>query len=235
MFQVSSSKFQSSISRGHSFKITSCLRYCIPSLSLFVLAVAWYCIPSLGFCQVSASSGETTSLQTERKTDIQIKHIAILPFDNLSEEPDAAKRITTILLTELFSRSETFNLMELGEVEKALIDERVRSTGEIEVEVAKKLGEKLNVDYLILGSVVEYKFVRDGNNDIPVIGIAARAIDTKTGKLYWSDHQFGRGNQKEKIFGIGRIVSLSQLSEIIIKKLADSFEKRVVEDRYHKK
>lgn len=218
MFQVSCSKGQDT-----SYKFP------VMFLGLFLLAVAF------GFSQTGATLAETTTLQAGRKTESQIKRIAILPFDNLSEEPDAAKRITTILLTELFSRSKTFNVVELGEVEKALIDERVRSTGEIEIEVAKKLGDKLNVDYLVLGSVVEYKFVLEGNNNIPVIGIATRAIDTKTGTLYWSAVQYGRGNQKEKVFGIGRIVSLSQLSEIIIKKLVDSFEKKVIEDHYHKK
>ena len=223
MFQVSSFKFQ-----------VSTIILCFTGL--FLLGVVF------SFGQAGPESSDSSVVgagKGEKSIPTQshdaIKHIAILPFDNLSEEPDAAKRITTILLTELFSRSKAFRVVELGEVEKALIDERVRNTGEIEVDVAKKLGEKLNVDYLVLGSVVEYKFVHEGNNDIPVIGIATRAIDTKTGKLYWSDVQYGRGNQNEKIFGIGRIVSLSQLSEIIIKKLVDSFEKKVIADRYLEK
>jgi TolB-like protein len=183
---------------------------------------------SLGFSKMEMSSLEKDTTRSP------IKRVAILPFDNVSDDSDAAKRITTIFLTQLFAKEE-FEVMELGEVEKVLIEERVRNTGEIEIAVAKKLGEKLNVDYLILGSVVEYKLVHIGNNDYPVIGITARAIDTKTGQLVWSDHQYGRGNQREKIFGIGRIVSLSQLSELIVDKLVISFEKKLWVKQYNSK
>ena len=187
---------------------------------------------SFGIGQTDTASRDTVVPVVAIHT---VKRVAILPFDNLSGEPDAAKRVTNIFLTQLFSKNKSFEVIELGEVEKVLIDERVRNTGEIEISTAKKLGEKLQADYLILGSVVEYKFARIGNNDLPVIGITSRAIDTQTGLLIWSSHEYGRGNQREKVFGIGRIVSLSELSEIIVKKLVDSFEKKILIERYMKK
>ena len=196
-------------------------------------------LSSLSIFLYSFSSGQsdTTSTDTAVSTPTThaLKRVAILPFDNLSGEPDASKRITNIFLTQLFSKNKSFEVIELGEVEKALIEERVRNTGEIEIATAKKLGEKLQADYLILGSVVEYKFSRIGNNDLPIIGVTSRAIDTQSGLLIWSSHEYGRGNQREKVFGIGRIVSLSELSEIIVKKLVDSFEKKILIERYMKK
>ena len=192
---------------------------------LISLAILVLLVYSIGF---SKSAPPVLEKDTAR---YQVNRIAILPFDNVSGDPDAAKRITTIFLNQLFARDK-FEVIELGEVEKVLIDERVRNTGEIEIAVAKKLGEKLNADYLILGSVVEYKLVRIGNNDYPVIGITARAIDTKTGQLVWSDHKYGRGNQREKVFGIGRIVSFSELSELIVEKLVISFEKKLWLEQY---
>ena len=190
-------------------------------LTMFITAFVFI---AFSFCLAQT---ETAANDTTHEKTSAIKRVAILPFDNVSGDPDAAKRITNILLTQLFSKNKVIKVVELGEVEKALIEERVRNTGEIDIETAKKLGKALNVEYLILGSVVEYKMVRIGNNDYPVVGVTARALDAKTGSIIWSDHGYGRGNQREKIFGIGRIISFSELSEIVVDKIVNSFVKKV--------
>lgn len=117
-----------------------------------------------------------------------IKKIAVLPFNNLSDDRYAGERIRNTLIVDLMSRG-VFEVVEQGEVTK-IISVIFREAGveegravPVDKETLKLIGEKLSVQAVILGSVDEYSGAGYGGGS--VVSIGARMIDTGSGIILW--------------------------------------------------
>ena len=73
-------------------------------------------------------------------------------------------------------------------------DERIRSAGQIDIATAKLLKEKLSADYLLIGAVNEYSYLKDGERDIPLVGFDVRLLDTSNGQIVWAANHSKRGD-----------------------------------------
>jgi TolB-like protein len=114
----------------------------------------------------------------------EIKRVAVLPFENLTSEKEAAKRIRRTVIAELLSRS--VDVIEPGEVTRVLRELEVRTTTALSIEDIQKIGKELKVDALITGSVIAYRISRGINVSYPEVTIQLMLIDTETGNILWS-------------------------------------------------
>jgi len=165
-----------------------------------------------------------TYVQGYIKPDLNVsdvKSIAMLPFDNISGYQDAGKKVENLLLTELV-RTEMFKIAEMGEVEKSLRNLRIRTTSEIDLDKLQKLGKQLNVQAVIMGSVDEYELRQERNETVPVVSITARMLDVQTGDIIWAISHTHDGNDRETVFGFGKIISLSRLAQIVISEMVEN-------------
>ena len=117
-----------------------------------------------------------------------IKKVAVLPFNNLSDDRYAGERIRNTLIIDLMSRG-VFDVVEQGEVSKVLAVV-FRETGfeegkavPVDKETLKLIGEKLSIQAVILGSVDEYSGGGFGGGG--VVSIAMRMLDTSSGTILW--------------------------------------------------
>ena len=166
--------------------------------------------------------GKTTRVYLRTDTRIsRLEQVAILPFDNISGEADAGEKVRNVFLTGLYNLG-VLGVVESGEVERFLLEERLRSTAQLNTEIIQKMGKKLKVDGIILGAVQEYKYTRIGNEDVPVVSISIRIVDTGTGSIIMAVTHSRAGNDREKVFGLGRIRTLSQMTDIVIDELLNS-------------
>lgn len=115
-----------------------------------------------------------------------IRKVAILPFNNLTNDRYAGEKVRAALTVDLLSRM-TFDVMEQGEVSKVLTLV-MRATGaeegmvlELDKETLKLLGERLGVQAVILGSVDDYEYKRTGG----VVSVSVRMLDTSSGLILW--------------------------------------------------
>src|SRR3989304_4538344 len=125
-----------------------------------------------------------------------IKKIAVLPFNNLSDDRYAGEKIRNTLIVDLMSRG-VFEVVEQGEVTKVLsvifreagVEEGRGGPGG--TGTLKIIGEKLSVQAVILGSVDEYSGAGGGN----IVSIGARMLDTGSGIILWQTKatETGRG------------------------------------------
>lgn len=145
--------------------------------------------------------------------------LAVLPFDNLSRSPGADRAVTQTILTYLLA-SDLFEVIEPGHVNKVLADLRIRSpTEEIDPETARKLGQRLNAELLLIGIVQEYGEVRVANDVYPAVSLSARILDAYTGSILWSASVAQTGADTVIIFDFGRITSLPKLTQVVIEKM----------------
>ncbi len=156
-----------------------------------------------------------------------IKRIAILPFNNLTDEKFAGERVRSLVIIELLSRG-TFDIVEIGEVAttmRGVYEESGYREGElvpINKNIAKKLGERLDVQALILGSVEEYGVSRSGTSSTPIISLSLRMVDTNSGEILWQASCNKRGgNYIGRIFGVNE-KTMSGLTMEVAKKIIDT-------------
>jgi len=159
-------------------------------------------------------------------TTSQIRSLAVLPFDNISGHPDAEKKVSNLLLTEL-ARRELFKIAEMGEVENSLRSLRIRTTTEIDSSNLQKLGEQLNVQAIIIGSVDEYELRKEKSGTVPVVAINIRMLGVQTGDILWAISNAHDGNDWETIFGFGRIISLNELAQVTISEMVESLAQKL--------
>ncbi len=151
--------------------------------------------------------------------------VAILPFENLSNEEGAGRIAGNIFLVKALN-SGVFDIADPGAVDEELGAERVRLTAHIPLETLRKIGKRLQVHYILMGSVLEDEMQIlsgvGGGGQVPSVALTTRMIDVRTGRVVWADAQSKRGTDYEKIFGFGRIYSTSRLMEIVTEKMVSS-------------
>lgn len=151
--------------------------------------------------------------------------LAVLPFDNLTQKPGADRAVTQTILTYLLA-SELFDVIEPGHVNKVLADLRIRSAAEeIDPETARKLGQRLNAELLLIGVVQEYGEVRVANDVYPAVSLSMRILDVHTGSILWSASAAQTGADTVVIFDVGRITSLPKLTQVLVEKMARDLQR----------
>jgi TolB-like protein len=206
------SRWQTSISRRDSV-------FCLPLSVHYYLPTA-LCVLLLVFLSCAHPPRIYLSPQTDLS---EFKKIAVLPFDNLSGEEDAGEKMTEIFTIELL-RMGSFSVAEPGRVKKAVMEKRIRTTRDVDIEAAKWLGENLEVDLILAGSVLEFSIQESANKKVPMVTVISRLVQADSGVTVWAAYQSRQGDDKESLFGWGRITSPSQLAHLAVSEMLQSLQ-----------
>lgn len=153
--------------------------------------------------------------------------IALLPLDNLSGVDGASQRMDEVLFVELLGLG-SFEVVDPGQVDQAILELRIRRTSMLTREEAESLSRKLSVRALIAGSLLEYgmKAPRAGSGSVvPSISISLRMIDAGSGSVLWAVTHTRSGDDAEKVFGLGKISSETQLAKVLANEVFDSLRR----------
>lgn len=135
----------------------------------------------------------------------QKMRIGIFPFSNYSNTENAEQFIMPVLRKSL--EQQGFDLADEEAMNEFLLQERVRTTAYISSALARKIGEKLGIDAILLGAVFLYS-----DSEVPKVGLSARLVGTDRGELIWTQYSSGTGEDFTTLFGLGNITSVSKLA-----------------------
>lgn len=144
------------------------------------------------------------------------KRIAILPFDNLTNNAEAVNSILPWIKDNLEGMG--FQVVDQNITSEVLCRERIRLATDLPGGASRKVGNKLKAGTMLAGTVFSYK--TDKN---PGVGIAARLIDTATGHIIWADHASDTGEDFTGLLGLGSITSIHKLIPKVVDQLLSSF------------
>lgn len=151
-----------------------------------------------------------------------ITTVAIVPFQNLTQERGAEGKMANMVAAEVLRRG-AFDVVEFGEVIKVLREEGFRQEeGMINKNIAERAGKRLNVQAFITGSVQEYGLSRGGGNTYPEVSLSLSLVDAKSYKILWeATHSLKGGTVLDRLFGIGK-KSPSDLSQELVAEMLDT-------------
>lgn len=143
-----------------------------------------------------------------------VKTVAVLPFENVTNDKLCAERVQKIFITELLNFG-TFQLVEPGQVTRALRKDAL-DPGALTPEDIKRLGDALKAQAIFLGAVLEYDEGRSAAVPSPKVKILLRLVDTQTATTLWSVSRTRAGaTVGARLFGIGGVPASSIAEELI--------------------
>jgi TolB-like protein len=112
------------------------------------------------------------------------RHIAVLPFYNLTAYPHAGKIVADLVLTEMYAQTD-FRMMDQTKVMSLLNKDDEDMERLMNRTSAIKIGKMLDVDSVIYGSVTEFRYKRS-LNEVPVASLSIRLLDVKSNRILWA-------------------------------------------------
>jgi TolB-like protein len=130
-----------------------------------------------------------------------ITKVAVLPFDNLSQERTAGDKVQKVFYLELLAL-DVFEVAEPGQVTKVM---RAQASADALAPADyQKIGKDLGVDAIFIGSVVDYTETRTGSTPTPEVTIQLRLIEAHSGSTVWSTGRTRSGaSVSTRLFGVG--------------------------------
>ena len=151
-----------------------------------------------------------------------LPRVALLPLENLSGRPECGDLLTRICEAAL-ARTGKCQTVEPGDIQGAMAEARVRTTGLLTSEQAVQLAGRLRARYLLAGTILECGRVRTPEGEVPSVGIALRLLMGDSAQVVWTAMKVRTGDDRETIFGWGREPSLERLAERTVAEMFESF------------
>jgi TolB-like protein len=151
--------------------------------------------------------------------------VAVLPFENYTDQDLVSAKVTEYVQSTMTARA-AFTMVESGTTFEALRRLRIRSALVLRKGQIDSLAQALEADYLLAGSVLEYREIGDKFLDkIPQVSINARLVDCKSGATVWTGVSNDSGDRTEFLFGIGAVQSADELSRKMVESMVTDIEK----------
>jgi len=156
-----------------------------------------------------------------------VQRVAVLPFENYTNDRQAGLRATRLAITELLATG-AVEVVEPGEVLAALTKMANLQPGRAmspSKEQILSLGQALEVQALVLGAVTQSENLRSGAVPIPVVSLDLRMVETETGATVWAATNTEKGSSvSARVLGTGGEPIAETTRECIRKLLATLVE-----------
>jgi len=155
----------------------------------FLIACVLLIVSLLGGCGVKISS------ETFLRENIElgyVRQVAVLPFANHSKDEFAAARAQDYTITQGLAMG-LFDIVDKGLVDSVMREEAIDPGTPLDMPTIKRLGQRLNVQALLLGAVDYAEEGRRGNFAFPELSLTLRLIDVGTGTVLWQASGYGSG------------------------------------------
>lgn len=184
------------------------------------------------FTALAVFAGCAGYVTSKKRYDTRLpgnSRVAVLPFENFTGMEKAGEKITDYFQT-LLSGYNHFEAVEFGAVYEALRRYRIRSATLISNNQVDSLVASLNIDYLVIGSIIEYEEHENMYlGRVPQVAFNCRLVDCLTKRTVWVATSSGRGDKGEIAFGIGAVRSADNLARKMVadaaKKISKLFSK----------
>lgn len=167
---------------------------------------------------LSCSSGPDVYIRKDFRR-AKIKKVAVFPFYNSTNAAEASEIVTAAFIAGLVE-SGRFQVEFPGNIRSFLVTERIVVRTGIDLDTIKLMGERLGVDAVVLGRVDEYVGTGEATRTVvPVVSLAARLIDTRTGKIVFMARYRKTGDDYVTVLDFGKVRSVGELTKKVVREI----------------
>lgn len=168
---------------------------------------------------VAACHARATTFVEPQANFSLIRRVAVLPMENLTQEPTAGEKVRQLLVIELLSTG-SVEVVDVGEVARALRAANVANPVSPGTEDIKKLGQELKVEALLAGSVQEFAQGKAAGAPATSVALVFRLVETDAGRVIWSSSISKSGvGAMARLFGVGGDSATERARKLIHKAL----------------
>jgi hypothetical protein len=160
--------------------------------------------PVLLFALTACASSKSISNYRDPSMDFAaLRTIAVMPFENLTREKQAADRVRDTFINNLLSTGAIY-IIPTGEVARGILRSNIVYPSNPSYEEIKKLAAVIKADALITGVVREYGEVRSGTAAANVISLSMQMLEVNSQKVVWTGSSTKGGiTTKDRLLGSG--------------------------------
>jgi len=114
-----------------------------------------------------------------------IQTVAVMPFQNLTDEEDAAERVRDVFMNMLLA-TEAVYVLPPGEVHRGITRVGMIDPATPSVEEIQRLAGILENEVVITGTLREYEILRSGPSTANIISLSLQMIESEAGAIIWS-------------------------------------------------
>ncbi len=172
----------------------------------------WIRLAPLCLAVAIAAVGAAAGPGARAKESGERAAVALLPLENLTGRSELGERFSRLVWAAL-GGDDRLRVVDVGEVESAIGEVRIRNAGLVSREQVQRLARRLGVRWIYAGTLLECGSIRTPDGDVPTFGMTLRVLDGRSGEVVWADMRARSGEDRETIFGWGRESSLDRLAE----------------------
>lgn len=178
-------------------------------------------LPALLMLLVAACAGQSERVDyvDASSTLKPTLRVAVLPFENLTEHPNAGIIAAQLLSSELYRR-QLFRQAEESDVRRRLVQRDIDVERLQDSTFAQAAAQALGVDAVLVGSVSDYGYQR-GLREDPSVGLNIRLVAAPNGQVLWAASYSSTGG------GPFSRESANQLAQELIARMVDGLARRM--------
>jgi hypothetical protein len=147
--------------------------------------------------------------------------ICILPFENSSGEPDAARVVADVLAMRL-AAANGFEVVEPAVLREAALKIGIASFRWVETETLQKLAPAVGTPLFLRGSIGNY---RDPSSNravvVPEIDLELTLVDVQNGHVLWSAQHERKGTDYAGLLMLGAVSNSVALADRVVTEMVD--------------
>lgn len=155
--------------------------------------------------------------------------VALIPFDNFSQTPNAGDILTNIVLSRLMAHG--YFVVEPGFVRELGLTLEVINRGGVDRNSARSILDNFAACGVMTGTVEKFSTARGAPTQaVPQLALGIRAMSPQDGNLYLMEELNAAGDNGQGIFQSGRVHSLVTLTNKMLTDFLDEVAKKNRED-----
>ena len=175
-------------------------------------------VAGLSACAPAATAPVERNFIAQNADMTAMTRVAVIPFDNLTNHPNAGLIAAQLMASELYSQG-IYQLSEEGHVRRTIADVAAMAQTEAPLDV-KAIAEKLDVEAILIGSVSEYGY-KHSLDEEPAVGLNVRLVSASTGDVLWAASHSEIGGDKKR-------EGLNQMAQRIIQRMIEPLARTLV-------
>lgn len=169
-------------------------------------------VVSLPFLLGACAQSVPTTFHDPEMDFASVKSVAVMPFENLTRDNQAAERFRTVFINHLLASGGLY-VIPVGEVSRGIARAGMQSPATPSAEDIAKFALVVKVEAVITGTLKEYEILRSGSAQAGVVSATLQMIEAQTGRVVWtaSSTKGGISTMDRLLVGGGR--PMDDLSE----------------------